>query len=67
MNYARPIFAERRPGSTYSSMANCEYEIREAEMLMRGEGISILDTTTKSIEELATTILQKAHLQRHVY
>jgi regulator of PEP synthase PpsR (kinase-PPPase family) len=58
---------ERRPGSTYSSMANCEYEIREAEMLMRGEGISILDTTTKSIEELATTILQKAHLQRHVY
>jgi len=58
---------ERRPGSTYSSMANCEYEIREAEMLMRAEGISVLDTTTKSIEELATTILQKAHLQRHVY
>jgi regulator of PEP synthase PpsR (kinase-PPPase family) len=58
---------ERRPGSTYSSMANCEYEIREAEILMRAEGISILDTTTRSIEELATTILQKANLQRHVY
>ena len=58
---------ERRPGSTYSSMENCEYEIREAEILMRAEGISILDTSTKSIEELATTILQKANLHRHVY
>ncbi len=58
---------ERRPGSTYSSLENCEYEIREAEILMRAEGISILDTTTRSIEELATTILQKAQLQRHVY
>ena len=58
---------ERRPSSTYSSLENCEYEIREAEILMRAEGISILDTTTKSIEELATTILQKANLQRHVY
>jgi len=58
---------ERRPGGTYSSLENCEYEIREAEILMRAEGISILDTTTRSIEELATTILQKANLQRHVY
>ena len=31
------------------------------------EGISILDTTSRSIEELATTILQHANLQRHVY
>jgi regulator of PEP synthase PpsR (kinase-PPPase family) len=58
---------ERRPDSTYSSMENCEFEIREAEIMMRAEGISILDTSTKSIEELATTILQKANLQRHVY
>src|SRR5712671_3918907 len=28
---------ERRPASTYSSMENCEYEIREAEILMRAE------------------------------
>ncbi|HEX4985150.1 MAG TPA: pyruvate, water dikinase regulatory protein [Burkholderiales bacterium] len=58
---------ERRPGSTYSSPENCEYEIREAEVLMRSAGIPILDTTTHSIEELATTILQKANLQRHVF
>ena len=34
---------------------------------MRQEGIFILDTTTRSIEELASTIVQKANLQRHVY
>jgi len=58
---------ERRPGSKYASLENCEFEIREAEILMREQGISILDTTSRSIEELATTILQKANLQRHVY
>ncbi len=58
---------ERRPGSTYASLDNCERELREAERLMRQEGIFILDTTSRSIEELATTILQKTNLQRHVY
>jgi regulator of PEP synthase PpsR (kinase-PPPase family) len=58
---------ERRPGSKYASLENCEFEIREADVLMRQEGISVLDTTTRSIEELATTILQKANLQRHVF
>jgi regulator of PEP synthase PpsR (kinase-PPPase family) len=58
---------ERRPGSKYASLENCEFEIREADLLMRQEGISVLDTTTRSIEELATTILQKANLQRHVF
>ena len=58
---------ERRPGSPYASLENCEYEIREADVLMRQEGIFILDTTTRSIEELASTIVQKANLQRHVY
>jgi len=61
------IRSERRPGSTYASLENCEHELREAERLMRQEGISILDTTSRSIEELATTILQQANLQRHVY
>lgn len=61
------IRSERRPGSTYASAENCEHELREADKLMRQEGISILDTTSRSIEELATTILQQANLQRHVY
>jgi len=58
---------ERRPGSTYATLANCEFEVREAEALMRQEGIPYLDVTSKSVEELATTILQEANLGRRVY
>src|SRR5260221_2131503 len=58
---------ERRPGSGYSTLSNCQFEVREAEALMRQEGIPYIDTTTKSIEELAATILHHASLVRHVY
>ena len=58
---------ERRPNSPYSTLTNCEYEVREAEALMRQEGIPYLDATSKSVEELATTILHEAKLVRRVY
>ncbi|MFN7086189.1 MAG: pyruvate, water dikinase regulatory protein [Burkholderiales bacterium] len=58
---------ERRPGSKYATLANCEFEVREAEALMRQEGIPYLDATSKSVEELATTILQEARLMRRIY
>ncbi|MBI4204547.1 MAG: kinase/pyrophosphorylase [Betaproteobacteria bacterium] len=58
---------ERRPGSKYATLSNCEFEVREAEALMRQEGIRVLDVTTKSVEELATTILLEAKLVRRIY
>jgi regulator of PEP synthase PpsR (kinase-PPPase family) len=58
---------ERRPGSQYATLANCGYEVREAEALMRQEGIPFLDATSKSVEELATTILHEAKLVRRIY
>lgn len=61
------IRSERRPGSQYASLANCVAEVREAEALMRNENISYLDTTTRSIEEIASTIMHQANLQRHIY
>ena len=61
------IRTERRPDSKYASLSNCEYEVREAEMLMRQEGIPYLDATSKSVEELATTILHEARLVRRIY
>jgi regulator of PEP synthase PpsR (kinase-PPPase family) len=63
----REIREERRPGSKYASLDNCRYEVREAEHLMERERIAMLDTTTKSIEEIATTILHRAKLERHAY
>ncbi len=53
---------ERRPGSRYASIANCRYEVAEAEAMMRREGIRWLSTTTKSIEEIAVTILQELQI-----
>lgn len=55
---------ERRPDSVYASIKQCIYEVSEAERLMRREGISWLSTTTKSIEEISTTILEEVGLQR---
>jgi hypothetical protein len=61
------IREERRPGSKYAKLDNCRYEVRECANLLESEGIPTLDTTAKSIEEIATTILHKARLQRHAY
>lgn len=52
---------ERRAGSRYASLENCRYEVAEAEKMMQREGIRWLDSSTKSIEEIATTILQELH------
>ena len=49
---------ERRPGSNYAKLENCRYEINEAISMMRRESIPWVSTTSKSIEEIATTILQ---------
>ncbi len=61
------IRQERKPDSKYASLANCKWEVQAAENLMRNAGVSFLNSTTKSIEELATTILHEARLDRRVY
>ena len=58
---------ERRPNSKYASLENCRHEVAEGEAMMRRAGIRWLSTTTKSIEEIATTILQEIHPDRLVY
>jgi [pyruvate, water dikinase]-phosphate phosphotransferase / [pyruvate, water dikinase] kinase len=63
----REIREERRPGSQYALLDTCRREVREAENLMQQERIPSLDTTSKSIEEIATTILHRAGLERHTY
>lgn len=58
---------ERRPNSRYASIENCRYEVNEAEAMMRRTGVRWLSTTTKSIEEIATTILQEVRPERLEY
>ena len=61
------IRQERKPDSKYAALENCKWEVNTAEILMKNAGISYLNSTTKSIEELATTILHEAQLVRRVY
>ena len=63
----REIRQERRPDSEYSKLSNCRFEIEQAEAMMRREGIRWINSTTKSIEEIATTVLRDINLERHVY
>ena len=58
---------ERRPASKYASLENCRYEVKEAEHMMRREGIGWLSSTHKSIEEIATTILRDLRPDRLMY
>ena len=58
---------ERRPNSRYASLENCRHEVNEAESMMRRAGVRWLSTTTKSIEEIATTILQEVRPERLEY
>jgi regulator of PEP synthase PpsR (kinase-PPPase family) len=61
------IREERRPGSRYARLDNCRYEVDAAEELMRRHEIPSLSSTTLSIEEIATKILQAVKLERRVY
>jgi regulator of PEP synthase PpsR (kinase-PPPase family) len=53
------VRSERRPDSHYASLENCRNEIRMAESLMQRFNIPWIDSTSRSIEELSSTILQQ--------
>ncbi|MCC7005396.1 MAG: kinase/pyrophosphorylase [Ottowia sp.] len=54
---------ERRPGSKYAALDNCRYEVNEAQSLMQREGIKWLSSTHRSIEEIATKVLQELNIE----
>lgn len=57
--------AKRSPGTTYASPERCEYEVRQAERLLRRHNVPFLDVTLVSVEELASQVLLRADLARH--
>jgi len=57
---------ERRPGSNYAKLENCRYEINEATAMMKKQSIPWVLTTSKSIEEIATTVLQAIKSDRTI-
>jgi len=53
------IRQERRPNSRYASLTQCQIEVQRIEALYRQAKIPYVDTTTTSVEEIATLILQR--------
>ncbi|HWT54661.1 MAG TPA: pyruvate, water dikinase regulatory protein [Rhodocyclaceae bacterium] len=58
------IREERRPGSNYAKLANCRAEVEAAEAMMRTHGIPWLDASSKSIEEIAATLVEELSKRR---
>ncbi|MEQ1439963.1 pyruvate, water dikinase regulatory protein [Fontimonas sp. SYSU GA230001] len=58
------IRTERRPGSRYASLAQCAYELRQAEQLYRRIGIPYVNSANMSIEEIAAVAMQEKQLRK---
>ncbi len=50
---------ERRPGSRYASLEQCTFELRRTEAMFNRHRLPVVDSSTKSVEELSTMILQR--------
>jgi regulator of PEP synthase PpsR (kinase-PPPase family) len=60
------IRRERRPNGRYASAQQVRFELRGAESLYRRHSIPFIDTTAKSIEEIAAAILNDTGVERRV-
>ncbi|TWG91532.1 hypothetical protein L615_000800000420 [Nocardioides sp. J9] len=50
---------ERRPGSRYASLEQCTFELRRTAEMFRRHDLPVVDSSTKSVEEISTIILQR--------
>lgn len=58
------IRSNRIPNSKYAALKTCQDEILSAERIMREYDVPFLNTSKKSIEEIASAIMQQIHLVR---
>ena len=49
---------QRRPNSKYASLEQCTYELRRAEAMYAANRLPVINSTTKSVEEMSTLIVQ---------
>jgi hypothetical protein len=57
---------ERRPNSRYSSLDQCDAEVRYVERLFKQQQLPFINTTTFSIEEISTRIMAERGLKRRL-
>lgn len=56
--------SKRSPGTSYASLERCEFEVDRAMRLFQRNNVPYLDSTSVSVEELASQVLQRANLER---
>jgi regulator of PEP synthase PpsR (kinase-PPPase family) len=66
-NRLHDIRTERKSNSRYASLKQCQFEVREVESMYRRLKIEHLNTTTRSVEELAAKILASTGIKRKVF
>lgn len=54
----RRVRNERRPGSRYASVEQCRWELRRANDIYAGHRIPVIDSASRSVEEMSTLIVQ---------
>lgn len=60
------IRQERRPDSHYATLSQCRLEIAKVKSLYLQEGVSFLNSTDFSIEEISTRIMAKKQIKRRL-
>ncbi|QUF70957.1 posphoenolpyruvate synthetase regulatory kinase/phosphorylase PpsR [Vibrio fluvialis] len=61
------IRENRLSGSDYASTKQCQTELATVEALFRREAIPYINTSSLSVEEISTRILEKAGLKRRLF
>ena len=57
----------RKPGSRYAKIEQCRHELALADKLFRRENIPVENSTHTSIEEIASKILARLGIERHMF
>ena len=57
------VRSERRQNSKYASLDQCRFEIQATEKLYRANNIPYIDSSAKSIEEIASVIMDEKNLR----
>jgi len=61
------IRENRLAGSEYASNQQCQQELATVEALFRREAISYINTSSLSVEEISTRILERTGLKRRLF
>ena len=57
----------RKPNSRYAKIEQCRHELALADKLFRRENIPVENSTHTSIEEIASKILARLGIERHMF